>query len=135
LTERSGPDCPDSNVDASGALLRREPPNADQHCSTFVLPLFGAADIALFEWTGEKTDSQSNTDNGDHQTYDPHRLAGVVVYRETQRVFSKGDHLQFTAPSQESHVANRELYPRKQTSQALGQRQKPAHDFRTRILI
>jgi ATP-dependent exoDNAse (exonuclease V) alpha subunit len=47
--------------------------------------------------------------HGNHQTYDPHRLAGVAVYRETEGAFSEGDHLQFTAPSQDLHVANREL--------------------------
>jgi ATP-dependent exoDNAse (exonuclease V) alpha subunit len=48
-------------------------------------------------------------ENGDHQTYDPRRLAGVAVYLETERAFSEGDRVQFTAPSQDLHVANREL--------------------------
>jgi ATP-dependent exoDNAse (exonuclease V) alpha subunit len=47
--------------------------------------------------------------SGIHQTYDPRRLAGVAVYRETERAFSEGDRVQFTAPSQNLHVANREL--------------------------
>ena len=48
-------------------------------------------------------------ENGEHQTYDPRRLAGVTVYHETERAFSEGDRIQFTAPSKDLHVANREL--------------------------
>jgi len=47
--------------------------------------------------------------NGEHQTYDPRRLSGVAVYHETERVFSEGDRVQFTAPSRDLRVANREL--------------------------
>lgn len=42
-------------------------------------------------------------------TYDPRRLQGVSVYREAEREFSEGDRVQFTAPSKDLHVANREL--------------------------
>ena len=48
-------------------------------------------------------------ENGEHQTYDPRRLAGVAVYHDTERAFSEGDRVQFTAPSRNLHVANREL--------------------------
>src|SRR5207248_1988350 len=48
-------------------------------------------------------------ENGSLQTYDPRRLAGVSVHRETDRQFAKGDRVQFTAPSRELQVANREL--------------------------
>jgi conjugative relaxase-like TrwC/TraI family protein len=48
-------------------------------------------------------------ENGEHQTYDPRRLAGVAVYHDTERAFSEGDRVQFTAPSRNMHVANREL--------------------------
>ncbi|HJX84931.1 MAG TPA: conjugal transfer protein, partial [Candidatus Angelobacter sp.] len=47
--------------------------------------------------------------NGEQVTYDPRRLQGVAVYRESEREFSEGDRVQFTAPSKELHVANREL--------------------------
>jgi conjugative relaxase-like TrwC/TraI family protein len=47
--------------------------------------------------------------DGKQVTYDPRRLQGVSVYRESQRDFSEGDRVQFTAPSKELHVANREL--------------------------
>jgi hypothetical protein len=48
-------------------------------------------------------------ENGDHQSYDPHRLAGVAVYQEVERSFSEGDRVQFTAPSKDLHLSNREL--------------------------
>ncbi|MGO9865808.1 MAG: MobF family relaxase [Terriglobales bacterium] len=47
--------------------------------------------------------------NGAQQIYDPRRLSGVAVYQEVQREFSQGDRIQFTAPSRELRVANREL--------------------------
>ena len=48
-------------------------------------------------------------ENGAQQTYDPRRLSGVAVYQEVQREFSQGDRIQFTSPSRELEVANREL--------------------------
>jgi conjugative relaxase-like TrwC/TraI family protein len=48
-------------------------------------------------------------ENGTQETYDPRRLSGVAVYQEAQREFSQGDRVQFTAPSRELQVANREL--------------------------
>ncbi len=58
--------------------------------------------------------SQANTltvvrGNGEHTTYDPRRQVGVSVYREDEKRFSVGDRIQFTAPSQELKIANREL--------------------------
>jgi conjugative relaxase-like TrwC/TraI family protein len=47
--------------------------------------------------------------NGEHVSYDPRRLQGVTLYRETERAFSQGDRVQFTAPNREQHIANREL--------------------------
>jgi conjugative relaxase-like TrwC/TraI family protein len=47
--------------------------------------------------------------NGEQVSYDPRRLQGVTIYRETERAFSEGDRVQFTAPYKEQHVANREL--------------------------
>jgi ATP-dependent exoDNAse (exonuclease V) alpha subunit len=43
------------------------------------------------------------------QTYDPRRLSGVSVHRDAERKVSNGDRVQFTAPSRELHVANRDL--------------------------
>ena len=48
-------------------------------------------------------------ENGQHLTYDPHRLHGVSVYRETERNLSAGDRVQFTAPYRDEHIANRQL--------------------------
>ena len=48
-------------------------------------------------------------ENGSTQTYDPRRLSGVSVHREADREFSNGDRVQFSAPSKELHVANRDL--------------------------
>ncbi len=48
-------------------------------------------------------------ESGEHQSYDPRRLSGVSVYNESERVFSQGDRVQFTGPSKELHVANRDL--------------------------
>lgn len=64
--------------------------------------------------TIKQTDSEVNLltaerDDGKQVTYDPHRLQGVSVYREAVREFAEGDRVQFTAPSKELHVANREL--------------------------
>jgi Viral (Superfamily 1) RNA helicase len=48
-------------------------------------------------------------ENGQQVTYDARRLQGASVYREAEREFAAGDRIQFTAPSKELHVANREL--------------------------
>jgi conjugative relaxase-like TrwC/TraI family protein len=48
-------------------------------------------------------------ENGERVSYNPRRLHGVTLYRETERAFAKGDRVQFTAPNREQHIANREL--------------------------
>ena len=47
--------------------------------------------------------------SGDRVTYDPRRLAGVTVHRETAHDFSPGDRIQFTSPNRGLGVANRDL--------------------------
>ncbi len=47
--------------------------------------------------------------SGEQVSYDPRRLQGVTLYRETERAFAQGDRVQFTAPNREQHIANREL--------------------------
>jgi ATP-dependent exoDNAse (exonuclease V) alpha subunit len=47
--------------------------------------------------------------DGSEKTYDPCRQMGVTAYREQEKAFSVGDRVQFTAPSQELKIANREL--------------------------
>jgi len=47
--------------------------------------------------------------DGSEVAYDPARLRGIDAYSEAVRRFSVGDRIQFTAPQQELHVANRAL--------------------------
>ena len=47
--------------------------------------------------------------NGEQTTYDPRRQVGVSVYREDEKRFSVGDRIQFTAPSHDLKIANRDL--------------------------
>jgi conjugative relaxase-like TrwC/TraI family protein len=47
--------------------------------------------------------------DGTERTYDPRRQQGVSVFREELRSFSVGDRIQFTAPTNDLKVANREL--------------------------
>jgi molybdopterin-guanine dinucleotide biosynthesis protein len=48
-------------------------------------------------------------ESGELFTYDPRRLAGVSVYKETLHDFAVGDRIQFTAPDKSLGVANRDL--------------------------
>jgi len=48
-------------------------------------------------------------ENGEQVTYDPLRLRGISAYQEIEREFAIGDRLQWTAPSRELGVANRDL--------------------------
>jgi conjugative relaxase-like TrwC/TraI family protein len=57
----------------------------------------------------EQNEIKVERSDGEQQSYNPRRLSGVTVYREEQRAFSEGDRVQFTAPSKELHVANRQL--------------------------
>src|SRR6266404_5906978 len=69
-----------------------------------------AGEYARVEHTNEKANLVTvKRENGEQVSYDPRRLHGVTLYRETQRKFSKGDRVQFTAPNREQHIANREL--------------------------
>ena len=47
--------------------------------------------------------------DGELTSYDPRRLTGVSVYKDTDRQFSSGDRIQFTAPDKSLGVANRDL--------------------------
>jgi conjugative relaxase-like TrwC/TraI family protein len=48
-------------------------------------------------------------DSGSRLSYDPRRLQGVAVYRESERSFSEGDRVQFTAPDRGRTIGNREM--------------------------
>jgi hypothetical protein len=59
-------------------------------------------------------DRESNTltvkrHGGEELSYDPRRLQGVTVYRDSERKFAQGDRVQVTAPYHEQKLANREL--------------------------
>jgi ATP-dependent exoDNAse (exonuclease V) alpha subunit len=70
----------------------------------------GAGEYARVERANEKDNLVTvKRENGERVSYDPRRLHGVTLYRETQRAFSEGDRVQFTAPNREQHIANREL--------------------------
>ena len=61
-----------------------------------------------------RVDGESNTltitrKSGEELSYDPRRLQGVTVYRDSERVFAQGDRVQMTAPYQKQNLANREL--------------------------
>jgi ATP-dependent exoDNAse (exonuclease V) alpha subunit len=69
-----------------------------------------AGEYARVEQTNEKENLVTvKRENGEQVSYDPRRLHGVTLYRETERAFSEGDRVQFTAPNRERHIANREL--------------------------
>jgi ATP-dependent exoDNAse (exonuclease V) alpha subunit len=69
-----------------------------------------AGEYARVERTSEKENLVTvRRENGEQVSYDPRRLHGVTLYRETERAFSEGDRVQFTAPNRERHIANREL--------------------------
>jgi len=60
------------------------------------------------------TDRETNTvtvkrDGGEELSYDPRRLQGVTVYRDSERSFAQGDRVQMTAPYNQQKLANREL--------------------------
>jgi len=69
-----------------------------------------AGEYARVESANEKENMVTvNRENGEQVSYDPRRLHGVTLYRETERAFSAGDRVQFTAPNRDRHIANREL--------------------------
>ncbi|MHB8607252.1 MAG: MobF family relaxase [Candidatus Acidiferrales bacterium] len=69
-----------------------------------------AGEYARVEHANEKENLVTmKRENGEQVSYDPRRLHGVTLYRETERAFSVGDRVQFTAPDREQHIANREL--------------------------
>jgi conjugative relaxase-like TrwC/TraI family protein len=62
----------------------------------------------------ERVDAKENVvtvekPSGQQVSYDPRRLQGVTLYRETERSYAQGDLVQFTAPNRGQHIANREL--------------------------
>lgn len=71
---------------------------------------FGAGEYARVQHIDAKENTVTvKRETGDQVSYDPRRLHGVTLYRETERQFAKGDRVQFTAPNRQQHIANREL--------------------------
>jgi ATP-dependent exoDNAse (exonuclease V) alpha subunit len=69
-----------------------------------------AGEYARVERANEKENLVTvKRENGEQVRYDPRRLHGITLYRETERAFSQGDRVQFTAPNRQQHIANREL--------------------------
>jgi hypothetical protein len=69
-----------------------------------------AGDYARVEQVEAKTNHVTvKTDDERTVTYDPRRLQGVTLYRETERAFAARDRVQSTAPDQARDLANREL--------------------------
>ena len=71
---------------------------------------FSVGDYARVTATNhEKNEITVQTSDGREITYNPARLSGVNVYRESNRTFSQGDRVQFRAPFTEQRIANGEL--------------------------
>jgi len=69
-----------------------------------------AGDYARVEHADAKPNQVTvRTEDDRKVSYDPRRLHGVTVYRETERAFAAGDRVQMTAPDRERAIANREL--------------------------
>jgi ATP-dependent exoDNAse (exonuclease V) alpha subunit len=69
-----------------------------------------AGDYARVEHVDAKTNQVTvRTDDGRTVSYDPRRLQGVTLYRESERAFAAGDRVQMTTPDRERGVPNREL--------------------------
>jgi ATP-dependent exoDNAse (exonuclease V) alpha subunit len=69
-----------------------------------------AGDYTRVEHVDAKTNQVTvRTDDERTLNYDPRRLQGVTLYRETERAFAAGDRVQTTAPDRARDVANREL--------------------------
>lgn len=69
-----------------------------------------AGDYARVEQVDAKLNQVTvRTDDDRTVSYDPRRLQGVTLYRETERAFAAGDRVQMTAPDREHGVPNREL--------------------------
>lgn len=71
---------------------------------------FSVGDYARVTATNhEKNELTVQSADGREITYNPARLSGVNVYRESNRNFSEGDRIQFRAPFSEQRVVNGEL--------------------------
>ncbi|HEY6388089.1 MAG TPA: ATP-binding domain-containing protein [Candidatus Acidoferrum sp.] len=89
---------------------RYEPGNVLRYAKGSKLLGISPGEYARVESVEEKQNHVTvERENGQRLRYDPRRLQGVTLYRQTERAFSEGDRVQFTAPNRDQHVANREL--------------------------
>jgi ATP-dependent exoDNAse (exonuclease V) alpha subunit len=58
---------------------------------------------------GERNQLTVSLRDGGSITYDPRRLQGVNVFRESNSEFARGDRVQFTAPFRDLNIPNREM--------------------------
>jgi conjugative relaxase-like TrwC/TraI family protein len=63
----------------------------------------------VIETNHERNEITVRLEDDRELTYNPSRLSGVGVYKETDRELSEGDRIQFRAPFTEKRVANGEL--------------------------
>jgi ATP-dependent exoDNAse (exonuclease V) alpha subunit len=71
---------------------------------------FSVGDYARVTTTNhEKNEITVQRSDGQEITYNPARLSGVNIYRESDRMFAEGDRIQFRAPFTEHRIANGEL--------------------------
>lgn len=71
---------------------------------------FSVGDYAKVTPTNDvKNEITVQRSDGEEITYNPTRLSGVNVYRESHRMFAEGDRIQFRAPFAEHRIANGEL--------------------------
>ncbi len=71
---------------------------------------FSVGDYARVTSTDhEKNEITVQRADGQEITYNPVRLSGVNVYRESNRTFAEGDRIQFRAPFADHRIANGEL--------------------------
>ena len=72
-----------------------------------------ASSAAASVWCGRATPATNGLtvelSNGSSVEYDPKRIYGVNVYRETSREFATGDRLQFSALNKELGISNRDM--------------------------
>ena len=89
---------------------RYEPGNVVRYTRGSTTHGIEAGEYARVERANEKENLVTvKRENGERVSYDPRRLHGVTLYRETERSLAQGDRVQFTAPNREQRIANREF--------------------------
>src|SRR5580692_9257349 len=94
-----------------GGILRTHPPGAVLRYSKGSNPLgIEPGEYARLSHVNRESNTLTvKWHGGEELSYDPRRLQGVTVYRDSERKFAQGDRVQLTAPFHEQKLANREL--------------------------